>query len=34
MRTQYEFLIPKYPIWTFTICSCAGGATFKAKPKR
>ena len=34
MRTQYEFLISKYPIGTFAIYSCAGGATFKAKPRR
>ena len=32
MRLQYEFLIPKYPIGTFSIYSCAGGATFKSKP--
>jgi hypothetical protein len=31
MRLQYSFLIPKYPIGTFTIYSCAGGAKFKAK---
>jgi hypothetical protein len=31
MRLQYSFLIPKYPIGTFTIYSCLGGATFKAK---
>jgi hypothetical protein len=30
MRLQYSFLIPKYPIGTFTIYSCAGGAKFKA----
>ena len=34
MRLQYSFLIPKYPIGTFSIYSCAGGATFKAKPGR
>jgi hypothetical protein len=32
LRAVYEFLIPKYPIGTFSIYSCAGGATFKAKP--
>ena len=32
MRLQYSFLIPKYPIGTFSIYSCLGGATFKAKP--
>lgn len=30
MRLQYEFLIPKYPIGTFTIYSCLGGAKFRA----
>ena len=30
MRLQYSFLIPKYPIGTFAIYSCLGGATFKA----
>ena len=34
MRLQYSFLIPKYPIGTFTIYSCLGGATFKAKARR
>jgi hypothetical protein len=34
MRLQYQFLIPKYPIGTFTIYSCLGGATFKAKAVR
>ena len=33
MRTQYSFQISKYPIGTFSIYSCAGGATFKAKPR-
>lgn len=32
LRWQYEFLIPKYPIGTFTIYSCLGEATWKAKP--
>ena len=31
MRLQYQFLIPKYPIGTFAIYSCLGGAKFKAK---
>jgi hypothetical protein len=31
MRLQYSFLLPKYPIGTFTIYSCLGGDTFKAK---
>jgi hypothetical protein len=31
MRLQYSFLIPKYPIGTFTVYSCLGGVTFKAK---
>ncbi len=34
MRLQYSFLIPKFPIGTFTIYSCLGGATFKAKARR
>ena len=34
MRWQYEFLIPKYPIGTFSIYSCLGEATFQAKPAR
>jgi hypothetical protein len=35
MRLQYSFLVPKYPIGTFTIYSCLGGvATFKAKAQR
>jgi len=33
MRWQYEFLIPKYPIGTFSIYSCLGEATFAARPK-
>ena len=33
MRLQYQFLIPKYPIGTFSIYSCLGGAKYKAKPK-
>lgn len=31
-RIQYQFLIPKYPIGTFTIYSCLGEGSFKAKP--
>jgi len=34
LRRQYQFLIPKYPIGTFSIYSCLGDATFKAKPAR
>jgi acid phosphatase class B len=34
MRWQYQFLIPKYPIGTFSIYSCLGEATFSATPKR
>jgi hypothetical protein len=34
LRWQYEFLIPKYPIGTFSIYSCLGEATFRAKPVR
>jgi acid phosphatase class B len=33
LRWQYEFLIPKYPIGTFSIYSCLGEATFAAKPR-
>ena len=32
MRLQYQFLIPKYPIGTFSIYSCLGGAKFRASP--
>jgi hypothetical protein len=31
-RIQYSFLIPKYPIGTFSIYSCLGEGTFRAKP--
>ena len=34
LRRQYEFLIPKYPIGTFSIYSCLGGAKFTAKAQR
>jgi hypothetical protein len=34
MRLQYEYLIPKYTPGTFSIYSCLGGATFKAKAVR
>jgi hypothetical protein len=34
LRWQYQFLIPKYPIGTFTIYSCLGEATWSASPKR
>jgi hypothetical protein len=34
LRMQYQFLIPKYPPGTFSIYSCLGNATFKARPKR
>jgi hypothetical protein len=33
MRWQYQFLIPKYPIGTFSIYSCLGEATFRAQPR-
>jgi hypothetical protein len=33
MRLQYSFLIPKYPIGTFTVYSCLGGGTFKASAR-
>jgi hypothetical protein len=34
LRKQYEFLVSKYPIGTFSIYSCLGEATFAAKPRR
>ena len=34
IRVQYSFLIPKYPIGTFSIYSCLGTMSFKAKPAR
>jgi hypothetical protein len=34
VRVQYSFLIPKYPIGTFTIYSCLGNMKFSAKPAR
>ena len=34
LRWQYQFLIPKYPIGTFSIYSCLGEATWVAKPRR
>jgi hypothetical protein len=33
MRLQYSFLVSKFPIGTFSIYSCLGGATFKAKAR-
>ena len=33
LRWQYQFLIPKFPIGTFSIYSCLGEATWVAKPK-
>jgi hypothetical protein len=33
MRLQYSFMIPKYPIGTFTVYSCLGGGTFTAKAR-
>jgi hypothetical protein len=33
LRWQYQFLIPKYPIGTFSIYSCLGEATWVAKPR-
>jgi hypothetical protein len=30
-RLQYEFMIPKYPIGTFTIYSCLGEMKFSAR---
>ena len=34
LRLQYQFLIPKYPIGTFSIYSCLGNTKFSAKPAR
>ena len=34
LRKQYEFLVSKYPIGTFSIYSCLGEAIFQAKPAR
>ena len=33
MRLQYQYMISKFPIGTFSIYSCLGGATFKAKAR-
>jgi hypothetical protein len=32
LRQQFQFLIPKYPIGTFTIYSCLGTTKFSARP--
>lgn len=34
IRVQYSFLIPKYPIGTFSIYSCLGNMKFSAKRAR
>jgi hypothetical protein len=34
VRVQYSFLIPKYPIGTFSIYSCLGNMRFSARPAR
>jgi hypothetical protein len=34
IRVQYSFLIPKYPIGTFTIYSCLGNMKFTARRAR
>lgn len=34
LRMQYQFMVPKYPIGTFTIYSCLGNATFTARSAR
>ena len=34
IRVQYSFMIPKYPIGTFSIYSCLGNTKFKARPAR
>ena len=33
MRLQYSFLVSKYPIGTFSVYSCLGGAKFKARAR-
>ena len=33
MRLQYQFMISKFPIGTFSIYSCLGGGTFRAKAR-
>jgi hypothetical protein len=34
LRMQYQFMVSKFPIGTFSIYSCLGEATFQAKPVR
>lgn len=34
IRTQYQFMIPKFPIGTFSIYSCLGSMKFSARPVR
>ena len=34
IRLQYSFLIPKYPIGTFSVYSCLGNTKWSAKPVR
>jgi len=34
LRMQYQFMVPKFPIGTFSIYSCLGNATYTARPKR
>ena len=34
IRLQYSFLIPKYPIGTFSVYSCLGNTKWTAKPVR
>ena len=31
LRKQYQFMVSKYPIGTFTIYSCLGEATFRGQ---
>lgn len=33
-RVQYSFLVPKYPIGTFSVYSCLGSTKFRAEPAR
>jgi hypothetical protein len=34
LRVQYSFLIPKYPIGTFSVYSCLGSTKFRAEATR
>jgi hypothetical protein len=34
IRVQYSFMVPKYPIGTFSVYSCLGNTTFSARQAR